>query len=316
MSFKSYIPHLVQLDATTFEYTFTVFTPVYNAEKTINRVHDSLLNQTFKDFQWIIINDGSTDNSHTIISNIINNSPLNITYINNVKNKHKMACFFQAINLASGTCFLTFDADDECKPHALEVFNNAYNSLSDSELTHTIAVTGLCEDQNGNLIGDKFPESPFMSNPFELNAINNITGEKWGFTKTSILKRIRYDDCFIDNGFMMEGIIWNLLAKHGYQTQYINEVLRIYHINTSGSISSSSEEKTALGAIIYYIVNFNWFFKSHFYRSPLFFLKQLYFLLSKSKYLDFNLKNYTMSIDSNIIKFLFVLLWPIRKHLN
>nr|WP_321226063.1 glycosyltransferase family 2 protein [uncultured Psychroserpens sp.] len=316
MNLKSYTPSINQLKDKNYKYRFSVFTPVYNAEKTIKRVHDSLVGQSFKDFEWIIINDGSNDDSHNTILNIKENSPLTINYVNNKKNKHKMACFFQAIELANGDFFLTFDADDECVPNALEVFNNEYESISNIDKSKIAAVTGLCKDQHGNLIGDKFPSNPYISNPFHISAIDSIQGEKWGFTKTNILKSISYNDCFINNGFMLEGIIWNLIAKEGYKTKYINTVLRIYHIDTAGSISSSSEDKTALGAIIYYISNFNWFLKSYAFKSPIYFLKQLYFLTSKSKYLDFNLKNYTTSIDSYFIKFLFVLLWPIRKYLR
>ena len=117
-------------------------------------------------------------------------------------------------------------------------------------------------------------------------------------------------------GFMMEGIIWTLFAKCGYQTKYINTIVRIYHTDVENSITSSGQEKTALGAAIYHIVIFNWFFKAHATSAPKFFLKNLYFLLSKSKFLDLNKKNYTASIDSFIIRFLFVLLWPLRKFLK
>lgn len=316
MYLHSFIPSLGQIKEEHHKYRFSVFTPVYNAESTIRRVHDSLIMQSCKNFEWIIINDGSIDDSNNIILNIIKNSPLNINYVNNTGNKHKMACFFQAIELANGVFFLTFDADDECVPDALEILNKAYESLSNFDKSQIVAITGLCENQNGILIGDKFPSNPYISHPFHMSAIDNIKGEKWGFTKTNILKSITYDNSFINNGFMLESIIWNLIAKEGYKTKYINVVLRIYHTNTSGSISSSPQEGTALGAVISYIANFNWFFKSNASKSPVFFLKQLYFLSSKSKFLNFSLKDYITSIDIYFIKFLFVLLWPFRKFLK
>ncbi|WP_040281877.1 glycosyltransferase family 2 protein [Psychroserpens damuponensis] len=312
MNLRHYIPQLESIVDNNYKFTFTVFTPVYNAEKTINRVHESLLKQSFDDFEWVIINDGSTDGSHEVILDIINSSPLNIAYINNKKNKHKMACFFQAVNLANGHLFLTFDADDECFPTALETFNNEYYALSEKEREYIIAVTGLCVDQNRNAIGNQFNPNPLISDTFETTAIKNITGEKWGFTSTKHLQSITFNDCFIENGFMMEGIIWTLFAKNGYKTKYINSIVRIYHTDIENSISSSSHEKTALGAVIYNIVIFNWFYKKHALAAPKFFLKNLYFLISKSKYLNLDLKNYIASIDSLVIKFLFIILWPLR----
>lgn len=316
MDLRQFIPIIGKIPNKEYDYTFTVFTPVFNAEKTIERVHDSLLIQSFTDFEWIIINDGSTDNTHQVILDIIKDSPLRIHYVNNIENQHKMACFFQAIEIAKGHFFLTFDADDECYPYALEVFNREYQSLSKEEKTKIVAITGLCVDQNEKPIGNKFPQNPLISNTFETTAIRNIKGEKWGFTSTKHLQSITYNNCFIENGFMMEGIIWCLLAKNGYLTKYINTVVRIYHIDVENSISSSERKNTAFGAVIYHIAIFNWFFRSHGFKAPKFFLKNLYFLLSNAKYLNLNLKNYITSIDSYIIKLLFVLLWPFKKFMT
>lgn len=305
--------YIKQINDYAKKHRFTVFTPVYNAQNTIMRVHDSLISQTFTDFEWLIINDGSTDNSDKVITNIILNSNLNINYVSNPKNNHKMACFMQAIDLSKGEFFLTLDADDECIPTSLEVFNKEYNEIPEQLKDKTIAVTGLCQDQYGNMIGDKFQKEPYFSDPFKIVALEKIKGEKWGFTKTTILKGVIYDESFIKNGFMSEGIIWTLLAKEGYQTKYFNKVLRIYNVGVENSISASEPAKTALGTALLNIAFFNWFFTSYFFRSPVFFLKNLYFLLRESNYLPFNLNTYIISLESRTIKFLIVLLWPFRK---
>ena len=52
-------------------YKITIFTPVYNGELFFRRVFDSLKNQTYRNFEWIIVNDGSTDNSDELISSLI-----------------------------------------------------------------------------------------------------------------------------------------------------------------------------------------------------------------------------------------------------
>ena len=316
MSFRQFIPTYSNETKSDFKFRFTVFTPVYNAQNTIDRVHKSLLKQTFTDFEWLIINDGSSDQSDSVIQSIIETSPLTINYINNKTNKHKIACFMDAIQLAKGEFLLTFDADDECVPNALEVFDDEYNTIPEHLKSSTCAVTGLCIDQNNHLVGDSYPTDPYYSNTFKTYAIDNIQGEKWGFTKTNVLRGIKYTEAFISHGYMPEGLIWSLLAQQGYQTKYINKVLRIYYLGIENSISSSAQEKVALGTISQYVSNFNWFFENSFYKAPKFFLKNLYFLLRASKYLDFNLKNYTTSIDSFVIKFFFVLLWPFRKFLK
>lgn len=316
MNFRSFTPTFNKEATLSFKYKFTVFTPVYNAQNTIDRVHQSLLNQTFKDFEWLIINDGSSDQSDQAIQSIIKNSHININYVNNKVNKHKIACFMEAIKIANGEFLLTFDADDECVPKALEIFNDEYNSIPEQLKSSTVAVTGLCVDQHNNSIGDSYPTDPYYSNTFETYGVNNIKGEKWGFTKTNILKGINYSNKFIENGYMPEGLIWNLLSVEGFKTKYINKVVRIYYLDTENSISSSSQLKVALGSASHYIANFNWFFNKFFFKAPIFFFKNLYFLLRVSQYLEFNLKTYTTSINSLIVKFFFITLWPFRKFLK
>ena len=71
MNFKDLMPKYQKNQPTTYKYRFTVFTPVFNCEKSIEKVHDSLLNQTYNNFEWLVINDASTDSSHDMITKII-----------------------------------------------------------------------------------------------------------------------------------------------------------------------------------------------------------------------------------------------------
>ena len=313
MDLKDLIPVYQKQDSEIFSYKFTVFTPVFNCENTIEAVHKSLLNQTYKDFEWLIINDGSTDNSHQTIEDIVQSSPLTINYINNVKNKHKMGCFMQSIQVAKGVFLLTFDGDDECVPEALETFNNEYNSIPEEMKPSVAAVTALCLDQNGNRVGDPFPKDPYYSSTFKSSAIDGIQGEKWGFTKTSVLKGVKIDSYIFSKGLIPESLVWNLISKEGYITKYVNHYLRIYHTEVEGSLSSVGIRGTAFGTSINYIARFNWFFNSNVLKAPIYFLKNLYFMLRASNYSPFKFTDYFKAIRPIVIKVIITLLWPFRK---
>lgn len=313
MDFRKLIPsYKTQLDC-EYQYTFTVFTPTYNSAKTLERVHNSLVRQTFKDFEWLVINDGSTDNTTDIMAIIRQDSPLQINYVNNKKNKHKMATFMESVKLAKGKFLLTFDADDECVPEALQIFNDEYMSIPERLKPKVAAVTGLCINQHGTEIGQRFPSEPYFSNTFKTYAIDQISGEKWGFTKTDVLKGLVYEDEFVNSGFLQEGIIWNLLAKEDFITKYINKIVRIYHVDIEDSISSAPKQNNALGGVVQHIVNFNWFFNDHFLKTPIYFLKNLYFLLRNASYLNLSLKDYLKAIDSVLVRIVLIILWPFRK---
>ncbi|NNL81331.1 MAG: glycosyltransferase family 2 protein [Flavobacteriaceae bacterium] len=312
MDFRALIPDYIDQEPGTYDFKFTVFTSVYNAEATIERTHESLLNQSLTDFEWLVINDGSTDNTDAVMNKLVASSPLKIHYVNNPLNKHKMSCFLQAVKLAKGQFFLTFDADDQCMPEALQVFNEEYESIPDDKKENVIAVTGLCIDEHGNKVGDDYPSSPYYSDPFEIYAIDKIDGEKWGFTLTDKLRGVHYKPEFFDHGYIPEGLIWNVLGMQGFKTKYINKVLRTYHIGIENSISNSPLAKTAVGSTINYLANINWFFENYWFKTPLFFLKNLYYILRFSNYQPYRRRCYTKSIDPGIMKILFTLLWPFR----
>lgn len=317
MNFKDLIPIYQKKPTAKYKNKFTVFTPVFNCQNSIKRVHNSLLNQTYKDFEWLVINDASTDKSHEVITKIIETSPLNIRYFNNKVNKHKMSCFIQAIELAEGEFLLTLDGDDECYPNALEFFKCEYEEIP-KKLKHKVAaVTVLCNDQFGNRIGDLFPEDPFYCNTFEARIAKKIIGEKWGFTKTDVLRSIMVHPEMLNYGFVPESIIWDLVAGNGFLTKCINEVLRIYHIGIKGSIMNTPmTERSAFGTVLKGLAVFDWFFNKYFFNSPIFFLKTLYIVIRSSRYLDYPLKDYLRAIDSYTIKSIVIVLWPFRKFMR
>jgi glycosyltransferase involved in cell wall biosynthesis len=314
MNFKELIPTYNSQSSPAFKYKFTVFTPVFNCENSIVRVHDSLLNQTFKDFEWLVINDASTDSSHEVITKIIETSPLNINYINNKENKHKMSCFIQSIKLAQGEFLLTFDGDDECYPEALQFFNDEYEDISDELKPKVAAVTVLCNDQHGNLVGNPFPEDLFYCNTFEARITKKIIGEKWGFTKTEVLRNIIIHPEMLNYGFVPESMIWDPVAGNGFLTKCVNKVLRIYHVGVEGSIMNTPmTARSAFGTVLKGLAVFDWFYKRYFFKSPVFFLKTLYITVRSTRYLDYPLKDYLSAIDSYIIKTIVILIWPFRR---
>ncbi|HLV14701.1 MAG TPA: glycosyltransferase family 2 protein [Xanthomarina sp.] len=299
--------------SSNFDYKFTVFTPVFNRAKTVNRVFSSLESQTFTDFEFLIINDGSEDHSHEVIQELINKSNLNIRYINNAKNRHKMACLMQAVKLARGEFFITLDSDDECVENALEVFLKRYQSIPKEKLSKISGVTSLCKDQNHNLIGEKFKEQPLFSSSFK-NRLNDLDlSEKWGFTKTDILRGISINPEIFSQGYIPEGVLWNLIAKHHYKILYTNDVLRIYYLDTENSTSNENQGKNALGMIIFSMSMLNWFHEEYFWKNPKMFLFRIYALLRAANFLKYKRQDYIKAIDSNMIKLIINICWPFKK---
>lgn len=95
----------------------TVLMSVYNGEKFLEEAIESILNQTFSDFEFLIINDGSTDNSVKIIESFEDSR---IRLINNEKNLKLIASLNKGVSLAKGKYIARMDCDDISMPDRLE----------------------------------------------------------------------------------------------------------------------------------------------------------------------------------------------------
>lgn len=85
----------------------------------------------------------------------------------------------------------------------------------------------MCMDEDGKIIGDKFPRDVFDSNSMEINYKFGVKGEKWGFHRTDVLRDFSFP-CIDGVKFVPEGVVWSAIARE-YKTRFVNEKLRIYY---------------------------------------------------------------------------------------
>ena len=204
---------------------FTVFTPTYNRENLIHRVYDSLCAQTFRDFEWLVVDDGSTDGTRVIVEKWQKKSHFPIRYIFQ-EHGHKKKAFHRGVQEAEGELFLPLDSDDVALPHALEIFKHYWTDIIPERRGDFVGVCALCVDEKGQIVGDPFPQDIFESDTLECRHRYRVTGEKWGCLRTDILRQFPFPTEII--GFIPEGVVWSAIAKH-YKTLFINHTLRIYY---------------------------------------------------------------------------------------
>lgn len=214
---------------------FTVFTPTYNRAHTLWRVYDSLKAQTFRDFEWLIVDDGSSDGTEDMVRQWMKTSNFSIRYFYQ-NNQGKHIAFNRGVSEANGELFLTLDSDDTCVPHALERFHHHWESISIQDRPKFSGVTCLCMNSHGQVIGSKFPADGMDSDPITMETRYRIAGEKWGFHRTDVLRDFPFPvisgECFVP-----EGLIWNRIARK-YKLRFINEPLRIFEMLPEGLSSS------------------------------------------------------------------------------
>lgn len=214
-----------QLINTQYQYKFTVFTATYNRAHTLGRLYNSLKSQTFRDFEWLIVDDGSMDKTSEFVEEWLKENIINIRYIYQ-KNSGKHIAFNKGVEAAKGKLFLNLDSDDYCVENALETFNYHWDNIPIHQKEEFSGVTCLCQDENGVVLGNTFSSDIIDSNALEIRYKLKAKGEKWGFHKTDVLKKFPFPE-ISNSSYCPESIVWSSISKI-YKTRFINEPLRVY----------------------------------------------------------------------------------------
>lgn len=120
----------------------SIIVPVFNGEKYINSLIQSILNQTYYNYELLIVNDGSTDNTKKILKKYINNKKIKV--FNNSNNGVSYSRNY-GVNKATGEYILFVDADDYLEINALEVLMNLVNETN----VDIIRFNGFIQQKNG-----------------------------------------------------------------------------------------------------------------------------------------------------------------------
>ena len=133
----------------------TIFTPAYNRAHTLPRTYESLLAQDCKDFVWLIVDDGSVDNTAELVRSWQEqDNGFEIRYIHKenggMHTAHNIA--YENIDTELNTCI---DSDDKLAPGAVEKILRKWEQVKDQNYAGIIA---LDADFDGNVIGKGFPE--------------------------------------------------------------------------------------------------------------------------------------------------------------
>lgn len=270
---------------------FTIFTPTFNRAKTLHRVYESLQQQTFRDFEWLIVDDGSVDDTSSIVEGWRQEAAFPIRYVW-TKNGHKKTAFNHGVRLARGELFLPADSDDAFPPNALERFVHHWGAVPENERQLFVGVCGLCQDEQRRVVGDTFPGTwGIDSDSLEIRYRFGVWGEKWGFSRTDVLRAHPFPDHL--PGHVPEGVVWTAIATH-YKTRFINEVVRIYFQDSGDQITKTGNPARDAPGTLYW--------KRCVLSSELayFWYKPVHFLLEAARWTRFRLhvKN-TKALDTD-----------------
>ena len=211
----------------------TIFTPTYNRGYTIEKLYKSLLKQREQNFEWLIIDDGSTDNTKQIVEELIKKNEVNLRYIYK-NNSGKYRAINDAIKIANGELFMIVDSDDYLEENAIDTIKKYYNEISDNN--DFIGVVGLKGNKNGDVYTAYLNEKNCKNKYYNLKYLDadfidyrykyKISGDRAEVCKTKELKKFKFPE-ISNEKFMGEGYLWNMIAEANYKFRYFNEVIYV-----------------------------------------------------------------------------------------
>ena len=226
------------------EIKISIVTPSYNRAHTLSRVYESLKNQTFKDFKWIIMDDGSTDNTSELVKSFQAENLFEIDYFWN-ENQHKFITVFEGIKKVTSNYFMIVDSDDSYPNNALQNLFDEVEKITNQD--EFISVMGLSQYTDGKIVGHQYPNNGFDGSIFDMRYKYKVRGDKFGIfiTKTyqQLLKNFDYSP-YKNKGYIPQAVFFNTYDANGLKTRFVNKVVRNYHLDDEDANSVSNTRFT------------------------------------------------------------------------
>lgn len=227
----------------------SIVTACYNGAAFVERTYASVKALTYKNLEWIVVDDGSTDDTLRRLNEFAADRLIPIEIVALGKNVGSEGAIRQGVLRARGQFTLILDHDDEVVPTALDTLMGFWEGFAGSH-ERLSGVGGRCRDENGKFVGTPLPASPMVTNELELRHVYKVRGELAGMVRTDVLREAFSE---FERG-MTHGMMWYRIARK-YNAIFTNDVVRIYHtdVPTSMSRAGSRYPEAAMRAVLCYL---------------------------------------------------------------
>lgn len=208
----------------------TIFTPTYNRCECLKKLYGSLKLQKCADFEWLIVDDGSNDNTDEVVKEIEENAEFSVRYIKK-PNGGKHTAYNLAVDAANGEYFFCVDSDDFLSESSIQ---NIIDFIS--ERKNVSGIIAYKRTINGQLLSNKFPEGLNTSTLFDLNNMYKCNGEFSIILKTYIAQSYKFP-VFEGELFLGECVIYDIIGNT-YKFHLLREAITICEYKSDGLTSN------------------------------------------------------------------------------
>lgn len=195
----------------------TVFTPTYNRAYILPKLYESLCSQTCNDFEWLIVDDGSTDGTFSLLEKWKAEQKIKMNTIRR-ENGGKSTAINLGVRNSNGNLFFIVDSDDFLTNDAIETIVNDEKKLSAEKIAFSVA--GFCyrrrNYRTGAVIASSDIPLPKAATSLELAFKYHQSGDKAEVFYTDILRKFPFPE-ISENKFVPEALVWYRIASAGYR---------------------------------------------------------------------------------------------------
>lgn len=210
----------------------TIFTPTYNRATLLPRLYQSLTAQVEQDFEWLIIDDGSSDDTESVVASFIADQKLDIRYLKK-ENGGKHTAHNMAVQEAKGEYFFCVDSDDWLADDALTKIMAGLMHMKEMDY----ALMGYKVLENRELICKPFPDINHHIGFYQMGRLG-VGGEYAIVMRTSILRKYPFP-VIQGERFSTEAVLYDRLELDGYTVCPLNAILTICEYQNNGLSSNA-----------------------------------------------------------------------------
>lgn len=211
--------------------TLTVFTPTFNRAYSLPLGYEALKRQTCKDFKWLIIDDGSTDNTRELVQSWIEEGLVEIQYFykenGGMHTAHNAA--YKLIDTELNVCV---DSDDFMTDDAVLLILNKWKSVSQNP--KLAGIVGLDAFKDGSIVGTRIPNHLHFGTIDELYEGHKVVGDKKVVLRTDYLIKYPQYPVFDNERLVPLGVLYTMIGRD-FDFAYDNSIYCIVEYLNDGS---------------------------------------------------------------------------------
>jgi len=208
----------------------TVFTPTYNRASFLRNIFECLTQQTFYDFEWIVVDDGSTDSTKEVMKKIVTeHHTFPIKYIYKA-NEGKHVAINVGVRKAEGELFFILDSDDKLPIDSLETVAKFYSQIQNNQKFG--GVSGIDGLTNGEVLGSGLPSPIIDASTIDIRFKYKVKGDMAEVFRTEVMREFPFPEISGEK-FCPEALVWNRIAKK-YKLRFFNKIIYLAEYQHDG----------------------------------------------------------------------------------